>query len=110
MTAAAASKVRFRESSGNVFADLRLEDAPELQQRADLMRHIVKVIRRRKLTQVQAAEILGVDQPKVSALVHGKLDGFSTDRLLRFLIALGQNIEIRIRPASAGAKPSVRVC
>jgi hypothetical protein len=52
----------------------------------------------RKLTQARAAAVLGINQPKVSVLVRGKLDGFSTNRLFRFLNALGQDVEIVVRP------------
>jgi predicted XRE-type DNA-binding protein len=88
-------------SSGNVFADLGLPDARELQAKAELAYEISRTIDQRGLTQVQAAALLGVDQPKVSALVRGRLDGFSMERLYRFLNALGKDVEILVRPASA---------
>jgi predicted XRE-type DNA-binding protein len=90
-------------SSGNVFADLGLPDAPELQAKADLAFEISRTIDQRGLTQNEAAEILGVDQPKVSALVRGRLDGFSMERLYRFLNALGKDVEIVVRPTTGGA-------
>lgn len=86
------------ESSGNVFADLGFPSASEELVKAQLAGRIVDAIEERGLTQAQAADILGIDQPKVSALSRGRLDGFSTDRLFRFLNALGNDIEIRIRP------------
>src|SRR5262245_43709546 len=85
-------------SSGNVFADLELPDADESLAKAELAGRICAILGERKLTQAKAAALLGVDQPKVSALMRGKLDGFSTDRLFRFLNALGQDVEIVIRP------------
>ena len=85
-------------SSGNVFADLGLPDAAEELAKVDLAFEISRIIEERGLTQVQAAEIMGVDQPKVSALVRYRLDGFSTERLYRFLNALGRDIEIIVRP------------
>jgi predicted XRE-type DNA-binding protein len=92
-------------SSGNVFADLNLPHADDLLAKAELAAKIIAEIQRRRLTQSQAAAILGIDQPKVSALKQGKLSGFSIERLMRFLLLLGQNIEItvkgRSRPASA---------
>lgn len=102
---------RHEVSSGNVFADLGLPDAPELQAKADLAYEISRTIDQRSLTQVEAAEILGVDQPKVSALVRGRLDGFSMERLYRFLNALGKDVEIVVRPMSAerGANADIRV-
>jgi predicted XRE-type DNA-binding protein len=97
-------------SSGNVFADLGLPDAPELQAKADLAYEITRTIDQHGLTQVEAAEILWVDQPKVSALVRGRLDGFSMERLYRFLNALGKDVEIVIRPTSGrGANANIRV-
>lgn len=90
-------------SSGNVFRDLELPDADELQVKADLVYEISRTIEERGLSQRQAAKILRVDQPKVSALVRGQLKGFSIERLYRFLNALGKDVEIVIRPReSAG--------
>ena len=86
--------------SGNVFADLGLPNADELLIKAELAHQISELITERKLTQIEAAELLGIDQPKVSALVRGKLSGFSIERLFRFLNTLGRNIEIRIIPNS----------
>src|SRR5262245_26593642 len=91
--------VPIEPSSGNVFADLGLKDPEELLAKAELVQRIADIIAERKLTQVRAAKLLGIDQPKVSALLRGKLDGFSTDRLFRFLNALGRDVEIVIRPA-----------
>jgi predicted XRE-type DNA-binding protein len=85
-------------SSGNVFADLGLPNSDELLIKAELAHQISELIEMRHLTQSDAAKLLGVDQPKVSALMRGKLSGFSTDRLFRFLNALGSNVEIRITP------------
>lgn len=85
-------------SSGNVFADLGLPDADELLAKADLAIRISGIIDERELTQAEAAELLGIDQPKVSALVRGRLEGFSIERLTRFLNALGQDVEIVVRP------------
>jgi predicted XRE-type DNA-binding protein len=85
-------------SAGNVFADLEVPDADATMAKAELARRSCAILAARKLTQAQAAAILGIDQPKVSALIRGKLDGFSTDRLFRFLNALGQDVEIVVRP------------
>ena len=85
-------------SSGNVFADLEVPDASEALVKAELARRICAILAARKLTQTRAAAVLGIDQPKVSALIRGKLDGFSTTRLFRFLNILGQDVEIVIRP------------
>jgi predicted XRE-type DNA-binding protein len=86
-------------SSGNVFADLELPDPEEYLAKAQLAQRIADIIAEQKLTQARAAAILGVDQPKVSALVRGNLEGFSIGRLLRFLNALGREVKIIISPA-----------
>lgn len=86
--------------SGNVFADIGFSNAEEMLAKSELVRHINKIIEQRRLTQVEAARVLGVSQPKVSALRRGRLTDFSMERLLRFLVALGQAVAIRIRPAS----------
>src|SRR3972149_3756098 len=92
----------FEVSSGNVFADLGLRNPEVLLAKADLVYEISRTIEARGLTQAEAAEILGIDQPKVSALVRGRLDGFSMERLFRYLNALGKDIEIVVRQASGG--------
>lgn len=86
-------------SSGNVFADLGFAHADEELAKADLALRISQLIAGRKLTQKKAAALLGIDQPKVSALLRGKLAGFSTERLLRFLNTLGQDVDIVVRPS-----------
>jgi predicted XRE-type DNA-binding protein len=83
--------------SGNVFADLGYPDAEERQMKLRLAHAINVVIARRRLTQAAAAEKLGVNQPKVSALVRYQLDGFSVERLMGFLTALDQDVEIVIQ-------------
>jgi len=93
-------------SSGNVFADLGLPDADHLLAKADLAIEISSIIQDRGLTQAEAAEIMGVDQPKVSSLVRGRLDGFSMERLYRFLNALDRDVEIVIRPTPKGRRGS----
>lgn len=85
------------ESSGNVFADLGIENPEEALAKAKLARAISVIITRRDLTQTQAAAVLGVDQPKVSSLMRGRLSGFSIDRLLRFLLALDRDVDILIK-------------
>ena len=84
------------ESCGNVYADLGLKNADTLLAKSVLAIHIRRAIKARRLTQEQAAEILNLDQPKVSAITSGRLGGFSTDRLLRFLYALGCDVKISI--------------
>jgi predicted XRE-type DNA-binding protein len=93
----------FTLSSGNVFADLKLPQADDLLAKAELAAKIIEEIQRRRLTQIQAASVLGVDQPKISALKQGRLSGFSIERLMRFLMLLGRDIEIRVK-----SKPRAR--
>ena len=90
----------FTPSSGNVFADLKLPHADELLAKAELAAKIIDEIQRRRLTQSQAALLLGIDQPKVSALKKGRLSGFSIERLMRLLLALGHEIEITVKGRS----------
>lgn len=89
---------RVEAGSGNVFADLGLPNPELLLAKAELVRRIRDLIGERKLTQAKAADLLGIDQPKVSALLRGRTDGYTLDRLFRFLNALGQRIEIAVRP------------
>lgn len=84
------------ESSGNVFVDLGVENPEEALAKSELARQIAKLIKKKKLTQTQAAEILGIDQPKISALIRGRLRSFSLERLIRFLNELGQDVNITI--------------
>jgi len=91
------------KSSGNVFADIGVPDAEEELTKAQLASHIRQVIKRRRLTQVAAAAVMGIDQPKLSALLNGRLANISSGRLMRLLAALGQDVDITIR-----AKPRDR--
>jgi len=84
-------------SSGNVFADLGFVEPEEELTKAQLASHIRQVVKRRRLTQVAAAALMGIDQPKVSALLNGRLASFSTERLMRLLTTLGQDVEIVVR-------------
>jgi predicted XRE-type DNA-binding protein len=92
--------VKIERGSGNVFADLGLPHPDLALAKAELVQRIRNLIAERKLTQAKAARLLGLDQPKVSALVRGRVEGYSIDRLFRFLNALGQRVEITVRPNS----------
>jgi predicted XRE-type DNA-binding protein len=91
------TKIPVIASSGNVFADLGFAEPDEELTKAQLASHIRQTIKRRRLTQVAAAALMGIDQPKVSALLNGRLANFSSDRLMRLLTALGQDVEITVR-------------
>jgi predicted XRE-type DNA-binding protein len=97
-------------SSGNVFADLGFAQPEEELAKAQLASHIRQIIKRRRLTQVTAATLMGVDQPKVSALLNGRLANFSSDRLMRLLTALGQDVDILVKTKPRGrARGRIRV-
>jgi len=95
--------------SGNVFADLGLSDAAELDTKLRLAIAINQQIEARDLTQAAVAGLLGVNQPKISALRNYKLEGFSVERLMTFLTALGSDIEIRIRKPKRGVARAGRI-
>src|SRR5262245_54080772 len=90
---------KITESSGNVFADLDLPNADELQARAALTRQIYLLIRKRSFTQSEAAALLGLKQPDVSRLMRGQYTRFSTERLIRMIKALGHDVEISVKQA-----------
>lgn len=92
-----ARKKKIEEGSGNVFADLGLANADELENKAQLAHRIGEIVRGRHLTQAEAAEVLGATQPMVSKLMNGQLHGFSMERLVRFLNALDRDVEIVVR-------------
>lgn len=91
-------RIRVEASSGNVFADLGLPDAKELDTKTRLAVEINRLFQVRELSQAAAADLLEIGQPKVSGLKNYRLDGFSVERLMSFLLALGQDVEIRIKP------------
>ncbi len=95
-------------SSGNVFADLGFPEPEEELTKAQLASHIRRILKRRRLTQRSAAALMGIDQPKVSALLNGRLANFSSGRLMRFLTALGQDVDIVVRPTKSGPKRASR--
>jgi predicted XRE-type DNA-binding protein len=102
-------RIPVQRSSGNVFADLGIEDPEGYLAKAGLAARIMDALRDRKLTQKQAGELLGISQPKVSALLKGRLDGFSTDRLFRFLNLLGSDVRITVSKSRPNARGHVSV-
>jgi len=91
--------IRAEKSSGNVFADLGFPHPEQELLKAKLALEIYRLIRRRGLTQVEAGKILGIKQPHVSALMRNRAGSFSVERLMDFLTAFGQDVEIRVKPA-----------
>lgn len=91
-------QIDFEESSGNVFADIGVSNAEECLAKTKLAYQINRLIEDRGLKQIEAAKLLDVDQPKISALARGRLSGFSIERLFRFLAILNQDVVIMIKP------------
>ena len=95
-------EIKGEEGSGNVFADLGLEDADELFARAQLGFHVHKIINSKKLKQREIAPLLGIKQPEVSHLMNGHFSRFTADKLLDFLRRLDQKVTIQISPHKPG--------
>lgn len=100
------SKKDYVVGSGNVFADLNVPRPEEALAKAELAHRITTLIARRGLTQAAAATLLDVDQPKISALRRGRLSGFSLDRLVRFVVLLGHDVEIVVKKRSRSRGPA----
>lgn len=96
------SRIRVKEGSGNVFRDLGFPNPEREQVKARLTLQIYRLIKDRGLTQTAAGEILGIRQPHVSGLMRGQSGNFSVERLMDFLTALGQDVEITVRPTRRG--------
>ncbi|MGA2231438.1 MAG: helix-turn-helix transcriptional regulator [Tepidisphaeraceae bacterium] len=97
--------IPIHKSTGNVFADLGIDNPAEYLAKSELAARILRIVQSRRLTQAAAGKVLNISQPKVSALLNGRLDGFSTERLFRFLNNLGCDIQIKVskpRPRAHG--------
>ncbi|HUA34868.1 MAG TPA: helix-turn-helix transcriptional regulator [Candidatus Binataceae bacterium] len=94
--------------SGNIFQALGLANADVLQVKADLVHKIAVIIEKRRLTQVEAVRILGVSQPKISALLHGRVEGFSIERIMKYLAALDHDVSIVVKP-KARVRPKIGI-
>ena len=88
--------IKFEEGSGNVFADLGIEDADQLLVRSQIGYHVFKILENRKLKQREIAGVLGIAQPDVSHLMNGHFNRFTTDKLLDFLKRLDQKVTIEV--------------
>ena len=93
-----AKKTRITRGSGNVFADLGLPNPEQELLKAQLSLQIYRIIKQRGLTQAQAAGVLGIKQPHVSALMRNRAGNFSVGRLMEFLNRLGQDVRITVKP------------
>jgi predicted XRE-type DNA-binding protein len=94
------------QSSGNVFADLGLKGADEKQTKVRLAVAINQILHARRLSQISAARLLRINQPKISALANYRLEGFSVERLMHFLNALDRDVEIIIRKKPRSRRPA----
>lgn len=97
--------IEITKSSGNVFEDMNFPDAQEALAKSKLAMMIYVIIESQGLNQVEAAKIMGTEQARVSDIIRGKLSGFTIDRLLKFLLALGQDIEIKIKNHNKNDQP-----
>ncbi len=95
-------EIEFEKSSGNVFADLGLENAEELQTRAMIGYHVIQILNKKKMKQRELATLLNVKQAEVSHLLNGHFSRFTTDKLLDFLKRLNQKVMIQISPHKRG--------
>lgn len=95
--------------SGNVFADLGFEHPEEELAKAKLVQAISNVMKSKRLTQANLAGVIGLDQPQVSRLLRGQTGGYSTDRLIKILNLLGQDVEIRVKEKPGRAKRSAHL-
>lgn len=91
--------IKHKKGSGNVFADLKIPNPEDAFAKAEVVRRIDKIIKRKKLTQIKVAKILKIGQSKVSQLLRGYFQNFSLERLFRFLNDLGQDVNISITPS-----------
>ena len=98
-------EIEVEHGSTNVFADLGAPDAVERQTKTRLALRLNELLKERRLRQVEAAGVLAIAQPKVSALANYRLDGFSVEKLMELLTRLDQDVEILIRPARTSASP-----
>lgn len=96
------TNIEYEEGSGNVFADLGLDDANELFARAQIGIHVFNLLKKRGLKQKEISKLLGIAQPDVSHLMNGHFNRFTTDKLMEFLRCLDQKVIIKISPHKEG--------
>lgn len=102
--------IEYSVSSGNVYADFGFPNPEEAKAKADLAMLITNIIKEKRLTQQQAADLMNIDQPKVSKIIRGLLSEFSIERLLKFVLALGFDIDIVPKPHKAKSTlPSMHI-
>ena len=96
-------------STGSVYADLGYKNHEEMETKANLIVEISRAMKKKKLNQTQAAKLFGINQPKLSELLRGRFRGYSVERLMNFLTALGEDVDIFVRPKPKTRKARVRV-
>lgn len=94
---------------GSVYADLGYKNHEEMETKSNLVIEISKVIKKKKLTQAEAAEIFGISQPKLSELLSGHFRGYSIERLIHFLNEIGQDVDIVVKSKPRNRKARVAV-
>ena len=95
-----------KRGSGNIFADIGLPNAEDHLVKAQIVAAIGNLIRNQKLTQTAAAKKIGLKQPDVSRLLDGRFEGFSLERLIALLLALGSDVTIEVGPSNGNAAPA----
>jgi predicted XRE-type DNA-binding protein len=105
------SDIPVQRGSGNVFADLGFSDPEDMRLRADLVQQIREILERRGLTQVEAARVLGIRQPDLSALLRGRLTKYSLQRLLKFMTIFDRDVKIVVseKPRGRAARITLSV-
>jgi len=96
------NKKGYETGSRNVFKDIGVPNAEQHLVKAQLVFKIDRIMKARRLKQVEAADLFGVRQPDVSKMLHGEFRQFSVERLLRFLVALDQDVQIVVKPHGEG--------
>ena len=100
---------RVEIGSGSVYADLGYKNHEEMETKSNLVMEISKAIKKKKITQTQAAEIFGISQPKLSELLNGRFRGYSVERLIHFLNEIGQDVDIIVKSKPRNRKARVAV-
>lgn len=100
---------RVEIGSGSFYADMGLKNYEEMETKSNLVIEISKAIKKKKITQTQAAEIFGISQPKLSELLNGRFRGYSVERLIHFLNDIGQDVDIVVKSKPRNRKARVAV-
>lgn len=101
--------IRTEIGTGSVYQQLSIKNYKDMETKADLVMEIDKSIKKRKLTQTEAAELLGISQPKLSELLRGRFRGYSVERLIHFLNELGKDVDIVIKSKPRNRRARINV-